>query len=132
MREILFSGKRKDNAEWVEGYYLKINDVSFILPNGLYLKDIVEVDPKTVCQYTGLTDKNGKKIFEGDIVRNFFCIDDHNEPLYECGKVMYDMEEGSGFMIRDEENNLYEIKMFGNIEVIGNIFDNPDLIGEEP
>ena len=72
MREILFKAKRLSDGEWVEGYY--IGPVGVL--NVHEICDIhdttgtrVEVDPSTVCQYTGLTDKNGKKVFVGDIVR---------------------------------------------------------------
>ena len=73
MREILFRAKRLDNGEWVEGYLYRLEETlnPFIMcknRNG----ESFEVDPSTVCQYTGLTDRNGKKVFEGDKITMTF------------------------------------------------------------
>ena len=73
MREILFRAKRLDNGEWVEGYLYRLGETlnPFIMcknRNG----ESFEVDPSTVCQYTGLTDRNGKKVFEGDKITMTF------------------------------------------------------------
>lgn len=122
MREILFRGKRTDNGEWVEGDYIHLPNGIAILANGYGY-----IDPETVGQYTGLTDKNGKKIYEGDIVKD--------EQSYLFGTVVYataqDGFDGMAeFMVDDIDNGLQDYNGFWHlVEVIGNIYDNPELIG---
>lgn len=133
MRDILFRGKDID-GKWVGGCYI----VDEMDTNKAYIGyifgsdgrqphdvDVVLVDPETVCQYTGLIDKNGRNIFEGDILRS----DDN-----KIGQVQW-FEEHSAFMIWNNTDNkvhfLYD-NNFSRIEVIGNVFDNPDLIGDQP
>ena len=73
MREILFKAKRLDNGEWVDGFSCCIGPVGqekhYIIPMYASAFYGIEVDPSTVCEYTSLTDKNGKKVFVGDIVK---------------------------------------------------------------
>lgn len=145
MREILFIGKRKDNGEWVEGRLLA-NDVivpsgqSFILEaNCIYGCDkpiiAYDVDKETVGQYTGLTDKNGKKIFEGDIVR-YNQTDGakwNGKPIICTGKVVYNDKTASFAVNSIDEigTKNYDYFPIKNIEVIGNIHDNPELLEVE-
>ena len=75
-REILFKAKRIDNGEWVEGYYRRIPCMGmlehYIMPrNPKNRMEQYAIDPDTICQFTGLTDKNGKKIWENDILRGY-------------------------------------------------------------
>lgn len=130
MREILFRGKRIDADIWVYGYYVRCRGRHYILP--VYDSDHgfderysewIEVVPETVCQYTGLSDRNGKRIFEGDIV----AIPGSNKKGLPA-EVRY-MERDGGFRIERVGYVpiiLNEVQYWG--EVIGNIFDNPYLI----
>lgn len=147
-RKITFRGKDVDDGKWYEGYYLKLSETTYCceedykqspkntkhyivfdrmtdwgLPNK-HLK--VEVDPTTVGQYTGLQDKNGIQIFEGDVVR---CI----SRLCQMNFVVV-FEDGE-FRLIPEKKYLdclgwYAIHSFCK-EVIGNIHDNPELISKE-
>ena len=125
MREVLFRAKRIDDGEWIEGFLFSTNEHTYIAyPNqfddDLFLspKEIfIEVDPETICQYTGLTDKNGRKIFERDILK--IPERKNHNVKFEYGQFCVGINCPIAY-IRTE------------CEVIGNIFDNPELIGEQP
>ena len=135
MREILFKGKRKDNGEWVEGQLFKTNLLTFIFPgatNGSFdgkamkfINPCYYVDPETVCQYTGLTDRNGNKIWENSIVNNVDCEEENGEPCY--AKVVFHKETWYLKESRFEPQcTLHETTDV--LEIVGNIFDNPELM----
>ena len=134
MSKYHFRGKRLDNGEWVDGFYCKHNTVKTCLasddpePKHLIIMDGfcdwgfepplqgVEVDPVTVGQYTGASDKNDRRIFEGDIVR-------HNDKIYVISYIpKYARFAGTTSGI------VMAIFLFSACEVIGNIHDNPDLL----
>ena len=157
MREILFKANRIDNGEWVEGYYLsdnRPNGSHFIVCYCKYEEKTYEIDPSTICQYTGLNDKNGQKIWENDVV-DFLghkgtvkyecgsfgiayreCIDweeieSNICPITGCDNALYACENDNFISLweiywnfNDEDNSV------NTVEVIGNIFDNPELINE--
>ena len=141
MRDYLFKAKRKDNGEWVEGFYLHHResltdkgDHYIVVALGFGF-DWYSVDPDTIGQYTGLKDKNGKRIFEGDIVHY----------LYEPGAGYWNSDQHSviewkstGFFMRGiMGTNKYACSTGWLVstphgdgkcfEVIGNIYDNPEL-----
>ena len=127
MREILFRGKRVDNGEWIQGDIVQfpVHGVVRIVEQEPSYKD-AEVDSDTVGQYTGLTDKNGKKIFEGDIVV---------VPLSgksAKGIIKYFKTDICGFtVITQPQYSNYVLQKNCAYEVIGNIHDNPELLGGE-
>ena len=128
-REILFRGKRTDNGEWVEGLVARYNpkfDCANIVDD---FESLVPVKTETVGQYTGLTNKNGKKIFEGDIVKHYnHC--DIKEYSEDIGRVFY-YTETCRFLRTSKlfPDDCPEIYSSCEYEVIGNIYDNPELIG---
>ena len=132
MREVLFRGKRTDNGEWVKCSETYIRD-----GDGIWLSDenlnVVTVLPETVGQYTGLTDKNGVRIFEGDILKSTIKIIDCNDEgfsishydeeligIVEWRKVSFMIAHKSGTWAR----SFYGCENY----VIGNIYDNPEIL----
>ncbi len=120
MREILFRGKhihvlpqnKHLDETWIYGYLCGENYINSPDLEGEFL-----IDPETVCQYTGLTDKNGRKIFEGDII---------NDIDYGIMKCIY--LHGSFVWYKEDGFKIECMKYVPVVEVIGNIFDNPDLL----
>lgn len=128
MREILFRGKRKDNGEWVYGWYCRYPFGKWPLKDAIIPSEeaesgcfrFVEVDPATVGQYTGLTDRNGKKIFEGDVV----AYQDYGNlvVVWDDGTFQL-MREDTFYDMLDHYTTVFSV-------VIGNIHDNPELLEE--
>lgn len=119
----LYRAKRTDNWEWVEGYYVKRHGVPMIYENRDCPQSIYEVDPSTICQCTGLKDKNGKLIWENEIIK---C---------KCGiaVVVWDKSE---WRIKWVKDNIWrkDLHFWVNdeneygVEVIGSAIDNPELL----
>lgn len=124
MREILFRGKSLNNGKWESGYLLENQGRTFIYQatndNGRIAVAAVEVDPATVGQYTGLKDKNGKKIYEADILTVTF----RNMGVVEW--------RDGGFVVNFGDMGMFELTpCFGytyQMCITGNIHDNADLI----
>jgi uncharacterized phage protein (TIGR01671 family) len=131
MREILFRGKRLDDGEWVYGGYFNDNGSHFI-PQGIGAA-FVEVDPKTVGQFTGLLDKNGKMIFEGDIIKNKY--NSIIEIKFGEFKDTKRHDQVGFYQVYLDEDD-WAVVSYGNMddvedsEIIGNIHDNGDLYKE--
>ena len=128
IREVIFRGKRMDNGEWIEGSLLGIDwcdkpSTYSIAPN-TPVSVFYSVIPETVGQYTGLTDKNGVRIFEGDIV----SLVKHDGLIYKVVYVPCRYE-----LVNSKGVNCFVLDIYKseNIEVIGNIHDNPELLGGE-
>lgn len=136
MRDILFHGKRIDNGEWVEGFLVICDESYFIIPEtkigcvttewikkGEYaFYGFIEVDPATVGRYTGMPDKNGAKIFEGDIVHN--GAGDPGVVVWIYGSFAIHFSDGEDWDVCQYVTEEYT-------EVIGNIYDNPEMLEQE-
>lgn len=150
----LFKAKRIDNREWVQGYLYGIWEKRYILWGMTNdIPDMIEVDPSTICQCTGLKDKNGKLIWENDVVdflghkgtvvfeRGGFGIGYQKNIDWEeiqanimrvtgCENILYACENDNYISLweiywnfNDEDDSV------NTVEVIGNVFDNPELLG---
>ena len=139
MREILFKAKRKDNGKWVEGYYQKRYD---LLGNEEYLIfdadsytvwEYAEIDPETLCQFTGRCDIYGNKIWEHDILKTW--SDEYAQVkfgLYSTGFASDDCNQG--FYVELPEDAIYRYELgywCKETYVIGNVFDNPELLQDK-
>ena len=138
----LYRAKRKDSGEWIVGYYvigldMYEKEVHMIFePTTIFYSHgetdgFVDVDPSTICQCTGLKDKNGKLIWENDICRRILFPTKRIKTIFRIAYVPYkcclsaiDLDGSNVTFLSDYINNQYEV------EVIGNIFDNPELIYE--
>jgi uncharacterized phage protein (TIGR01671 family) len=134
MREILFKAKRVDGKGWVEGdYFYNFNDSMPVISQVIHdtgnfdeppfdYQKLINVIPKTVCQFTGLVDKNGVKIFEGDNVSvNYGRYALEKQGKQRTGVVVY---EDMGFVVKIDNSEVRVIRgTIHSIEIIGNIHD---------
>ena len=124
MRDILFRGKRTDNGEWVYGLLCRVGD-TYANIRRMDTTVLYSVLTNTIGQFTGLTDKNGRKIFEGDCFKTY-CT---GLPVYKHIVGYY--PEHFAFMARCiEMNTVHYLSDYrpSAIEIIGNIYDNPELL----
>lgn len=140
MREILFRAKRIDNGEWVEGFYVKCRKYDYILPIFNEFEQFhgyddrydewVEIDPETLCQYTGKTDETRKKIYEKDIVGfTDLTSTESGYSEHSCvGEVVWDKEECCFHVTNRLSSESWEV--LDECKVVGNVFDNKELLDE--
>lgn len=140
MSKVLFRAKQIDSGEWVEGYYVHYDDIKdngkgdcdYIVQkhNGVQFP-FVQVIPETVGRYTGLTDVNGNKIFEGDI----HCNENNNKKFVVKFGHFYDeelLDDMYGWYMEDNWSNRFGLNgsEYEYANIIGNTIDNPKLMGE--
>lgn len=128
MREILFRGKMIANGKWSEGNLLVTKQGCCITPDATVLGSYGAVDPETIGQYTGYKDKNGKKIFEGDIVAFNYVAGDFTNCNCEIlwFKNKWVVRERNHYLIDD-----LDLFFCRRSTVIGNIYDNLELLKNE-
>ena len=152
MREILFRAKWVNNGEWVEGYYCKISETTYAfaedyernpIPVHHYILQEVmtdwglpnrfnqyEIDPETLCQYTGKSDEDGEKIFEGDIVGfiDLYSTESGYSESSCLGEVIWSKEECCFHVTNRLSAESWEV--LDECKVVGNVFDNKELLDE--
>ena len=119
MREILFRAKRKDNGGWVEGDLLHTRHADVVLISD-FKDQLFRCDGNTICQYTGLTDKNGQKIWENDIAHI------RSSGLSGYGVIKY--QNGNLVLVDEKRKRTYSLYGEWKIRKDGNIFDNAELL----
>ena len=124
-REILFRAKKADTGEWIEGLPSYCSTDGTITKLETYAPDkfgMFTIDPDTLCQYTGLTDRNGRKIFENDIVEYRDCTTERYVVSWHDDKACFEYQQyGCSIMNFDELSGV-------EVEVVGSIVDNPELL----
>ena len=135
MREIRFRGKRVDNGEWVFGWVSFQHNRAFIHSDDMPYDNAVEVDPATVGQFTGLKDKSGREIYEGDIVEVNYTVKyidpDKQDEEHTAITRVYWNDFRASFALEFHKfanDDLYRFVRDKYAEVVGNIHDNPELL----
>ena len=135
----LYKAKRVDNGEWVEGFMVACDERIFIaqkpecntsmhMLDGYWMGTYIEIDPSTLCQCTGLKDKDGKLIWENDIVGyvDMYSTESGYAEMNCAGEVLWDKETMSFQVTNRLSVESYEVLQ--ECLILGNIFDNPELL----